>query len=246
MAPHIVENLYAVGAGELIVGTTEHADFPEQANDIPRVGNYSRLNIEQILAVDPDVIIAWKSGNPSDDLAKLEQLGLNIKYSNPKNIEDVAAELVFLGDITGNVVEANKAAKAFLHKLKMLRQQYSSAKEVTVFFEMWSRPLTTVANNAWLQQQINVCNARNPFVESPTDYPQINVEQVVLTEPQIIIQPSSHSESAPNRINWQQWTNIPAVKNNAFIYPNADKLYRMTNRSLDELTILCQKIDALR
>lgn len=246
LAPHIVENLYAIGAGDLIIGTTEHADYPNEALAIPRVGNYSRLNIEQILAAEPDLIIGWKSGTPTDDLAKLEKLGYNIQYSEPKKIEDVAKELKFLGELTGRNAEADKVAKAFISKLDTLRQQYLTAKPVSVFFEMWSNPLTTVANDAWLQQQINVCKVTNPFINSATDYPQINVESVVLEAPEIIIQPSSHSDSAPDRVNWQQWKNIPAVQNHAFVHPNADKLYRMTTRSLDELTVLCEKIDAFR
>lgn len=246
LAPHIVENLYAIGAGDLIIGTTEHADYPNEALAIPRVGNYSRLNIEQILAAEPDLIIGWKSGTPTDDLAKLEKLGYNIQYSEPKKIEDVAKELQFLGELTGRNAEADEVAKAFISKLDTLRQQYLTAKQVSVFFEMWSNPLTTVANDAWLQQQINVCKVTNPFINSATDYPQINVESVVLEAPEIIIQPSSHSDSAPDRVNWQQWKNIPAVQNHAFVHPNADKLYRMTTRSLDELTVLCENIDAFR
>lgn len=246
LAPHIVENLYAIGAGDLIIGATEHADYPKQALDIPRVGNYVRLNIEQILAAEPNLIIAWKTGSHSDDFSRLASLGIKIVYSELVEIEDVAKELKYFGQLTGNEEKANQLADDFLIKLKQLREKYQASKPVSVFFEMWSRPLTTVANQAWLQQQIEVCNITNPFVESPTDYPQINVEQVVLKAPEIIIQPSSHSESAPDRVNWQQWEHIPAVKNKAFIHPDADKLYRTTIRSLDELTLLCEQIDSLR
>ena len=83
LAPHIVEMLYDVGAGEQIIGTTSFADYPEQAKKIPRIGNYVRLQLERVIELQPDLIIAWKSGNPSDDLALLEQLGFNIMYSQP-------------------------------------------------------------------------------------------------------------------------------------------------------------------
>ncbi|MDG1750649.1 MAG: helical backbone metal receptor, partial [Thalassotalea sp.] len=124
LAPHIVENLYAVGAGDLIVGTTEHADFPEQANKIPRIGNYARLNIEQVLAVDPDLIIAWKSGNPSDDLARLKKLGLNIVYSQPDHLEDVAKELQYFGELTGNIALGQQKSAEFLKHLASIRANY--------------------------------------------------------------------------------------------------------------------------
>lgn len=246
LAPHIVENLYAVGAGGLIVGTTEHADFPEQANQIPRIGNYARLNIEQVLAVDPDLIIAWKSGNPSDDLARLKKLGLNIVYSQPDHLEDVAKELKYFGELTGNIALGQQKSAEFLKHLASIRANYQDKKALSVFYELWPRPLTTVANDAWPQQQLNVCQATNPFIDSETDYPQINIENVILKAPQIIIQPSSHGMNSPDNVNWQQWQDIPAVKNNAFIHPDADQLHRMTSRSLDELALLCQKIDQFR
>lgn len=246
LAPHIVENLYAIGAGDLIVGTTAHADFPEQANNIPRIGNYARLNIEQVLAVDPDLIIAWKSGNPSDDLARLEKLGLKIVYSQPDKLEDVAKELQYFGELTGNTALGQKKSAEFLKHLASIRVNYQDKKALSVFYELWPRPLTTVANDAWPQQQLNVCQTSNPFIDSETDYPQINVENVILKAPQIIIQPSSHGMNSPDNVNWQQWKNIPAVKNSAFLHPNADKLHRMTSRSLEELALLCQQIDQFR
>jgi vitamin B12 transport system substrate-binding protein len=246
LAPHIVENLYAVGAGELIIGTTEHADFPSQANTIPRIGNYAKLNIEQVLAIDPDLIIAWKSGNPSDDLARLTKLGLKIVYSQPETLEDVAQELAYFGRLTGNVDEGEKQSKQFLARLDKIRTNHQAKFPISVFYELWPRPLTTVANNAWPQQQLAVCGGSNPFIDSATDYPQINIEQVVLKAPQVIIQPSSHGVNSPDNVNWQQWQDIPAVKNNAFVHPNADKLHRMTSRSLDELALLCEKIDEFR
>jgi vitamin B12 transport system substrate-binding protein len=246
LAPHIVENLYAVGAGNLIVGTTEHADYPEQANNIPRIGNYARLNIEQVLAADPDLIIAWKSGNPSDDLARLEKLGLTIVYSQPNKLEDVAKELSYFGKLTGNALLGEKKSTEFLKHLASIKAHYQDKKALSVFYELWPRPLTTVANDAWPQQQLNVCQTNNPFINSETDYPQINVENVILKAPQIIIQPSSHGVNSPDNVNWQQWQDIPAVKNKAFIHPNADKLHRMTSRSLDELSLLCQKINEFR
>ncbi len=246
LAPHIVENLYAVGAGELIIGTTEHADYPSQALDIPRVGNYARLNIEQILAADADLIIAWKSGNPSDDLARLKKLGLNIVYSQPNTLEDVAKELAYLGRLTGNTGQGELKSQQFLAALDQIRTTYQDKSAISIFYELWPRPLTTVANTAWPQQQLAACGGRNPFVDSETDYPQINIEQVVLKAPQVIIQPNSHGVNSPDKVNWQQWQDIPAVKNNAFVHPNADKLHRMTSRSLDELALLCEQVDKFR
>ena len=246
LAPHIVENLYQIGAGERIIATTEHADYPQAAKKIPRVGNYAQLNIEQILAADPDLVIAWQTGTASEDLARLEKYGIAIEYSNPKEVEDVAKELLFFGRLTGLEQEAELQAKQVIEKLETIKQAYSDKAPISVFYELWPRPLTTIAREAWLQKHLDICGATNPFVDAKTDYPQINIEQVVLKGPQVIIQPRSHSSNTPDQINSQQWPQIPAVKHKAFIHPDADKLYRTTSRSFEELAKLCQSIDSLR
>jgi vitamin B12 transport system substrate-binding protein len=246
LAPHIVESLYAIGAGEQIIGTTAHADYPKDAENILRVGSYARLQIERIIQLKPDVIIAWKTGNPMDDLARLEKYQLKVIYSHPQTLEDVANELIMLGKITGREAVANSVAKEYLSNLQKIKQKYATQNKVSVFYELWSRPLRTVANKAWPQQQIELCGASNPFADAHDDYPSVGLEQVLVTLPQVVIQPSQRSADSPNGLNWPQWQHIPAVKNNFIFHPNADKVHRMTIRMLDEVVILCEQIDAAR
>ena len=246
LAPHIVESLYAIGAGEQIIGTTAHADYPKAAEDILRVGNYARLQIEKIIQLKPDVIIAWKTGNPTDDLARLEKYQLKVIYSHPQTLEDVANELIMLGKITGREAAANALAEQYLTKLHKIKHTYANQSKISVFYELWSRPLRTVANKAWPQQQIELCGASNPFANATDDYPSIGLEQVLVTLPQVVVQPSLHSADSPNGLNWAQWQHIPAVKNNFIFHPNADKAHRMTTRMLDEVMILCEQIDVAR
>lgn len=246
LAPHIVESLYAIGAGDQIIGTTAHADYPKAAEDILRVGNYARLQIEKIIQLKPDVIIAWKTGNPTDDLARLEKYNLKVVYSHPQTLEDVANELIMLGKLTGRETAANAVAQQYLTKLQKIKQTYADQAKVSVFYELWSRPLRTVANNAWPQQQLELCGASNPFAKATDDYPSVGLEQVLVTLPQVVVQPSQHSADSPDGLNWPQWQHIPAVQNNFIFRPNADKVHRMTTRMLDEVVILCGKINNAR
>lgn len=246
LAPHIVESLYAIGAGQQIIGTTAHADYPKAAENILRVGNYARLQIERIIQLKPDVIIAWKTGNPADDLARLEKYQLKVIYSHPQTLEDVAKELIMLGKITGRETAANIKAAEYMEKLQKIKHTYANKNKVSVFYELWSRPLRTVANKAWPQQQIELCGASNPFANAQDDYPSIGLEQVLVTLPQVVIQPGQHSADSPDGLSWTQWQHIPAVKNNFIFHPNADKTHRMTTRMLDEVIILCEQIDTAR
>jgi vitamin B12 transport system substrate-binding protein len=246
LAPHIVEQLYAIGAGEQIIGTTGYADYPEAARAIPVVGSYAGLQIEKIVQMQPDLVIAWKTGNPAADLARLQKYQMPIVYSDIRSLDDVAAELRQFGELTGRQTEAEQQAQAYEKELSRLRQRYSGKTPVRVFYELWSRPLTTVAGNAWPQQQLELCGAENPFADSLDDYPHVGLEQVLVSQPQAIVQPSKHSQDSPDAINWQKWPLIPAVKNQAIFHPDADKVHRMTARTLPEIDALCQQIDGVR
>lgn len=246
LSPHIVEMLYDIGAGEQIIGTTSFADYPEQAKSIPIIGNYLRLQIEKVIALQPDYIIAWKSGNPSDDLARLKQLGFNIVYSQPNSFEDIAKEMREFGQLTGHEAQAETKAKKLLNDLEEITNQYHDKTPITVFYELWARPLTTVAKGSWPQQFLDICKAKNPFKQASAAYPQINIETVLLTPIQLIIQPLSINQTDKEAYDWQNWPIIPAVENKQIIQPNADAIHRMSMRSLKELTKLCADIDKTR
>jgi len=246
LAPHIVEMLYEIGAGEQIIGTTAFADYPQQAKKIPRIGNYVRLQLERVIELQPDLIIAWKSGNPSDDLARLKQLGFTIAYSQPNTFSDIASELRHFAKITGHTEQGEKVALQFEQELTLIKQTYQHKEKITGFYELWSRPLTTVAKGSWPQQFLNICQVNNPFKQAATPYPQINIEQLLPKEVALIIQPLSINQKEREAFNWQDWPIIPAVKNKQIIQPDADALHRMTGRSLTALKELCQAIDDTR
>jgi vitamin B12 transport system substrate-binding protein len=246
LSPHIVEMLYDIGAGEQIIGTTTFADYPEQAKNIPIVGNYLRLQIEKIISLQPEYIIAWRNGSPSDDLGRLEQLGFTIIYSQPHTFEDIAKEMRQFGQLTGHEAQAETKALQLFSDLEEITTQYQHKKPITVFYELWPRPLTTVAKGSWPQQFLNICKAKNPFEQAEAPYPQINIEKILLTPVQLIIQPLSINQTDKEAFNWQSWTVIPAVANKKIIQPNADTMHRMTMRSLIELKKLCASIDETR
>ncbi|WP_394175160.1 cobalamin-binding protein [Thalassotalea litorea] len=246
LAPHIVEMLYAIDLGDNIIATLEHADYPDAAKAIPRVGNYAQLNIEQIVALDADVIIAWKTGNPDADIQRLKQLGQTVIYSHPQRLVDVANEIESFGMRFGNADVAKEKADEFRQALEQLQKNYQDKAPVTVFYQLWPQPLTTVAGNAWPQQQLDLCGAQNPFKNADNDYPQINIEDVLVVNPQIIINPSSRHSNESMSINWQQYKNMDAVKHQQMLRPDADILHRMTLRLPSELAKLCKQIDQTR
>lgn len=246
LAPHIVENLYDIGAGDNIVGAVEYSDYPEAALSIPRVGGYHGIQVEKLLELQPDLVIAWQSGNQASDIARLKQLGLKVILSNPKNIEDVANELRYFGKETGYFKMAESVALAFEDKLRVLRQENGNKAQIAVFYQLWSEPMMTINNTTWIHQLVEVCSGKNVFGENPTPYPKIGIENVIVAQPELIIIPDEKSDRPQPKIDWQKWPEIPAVKDNQFIQVNADLLHRFSSRMLDGVDDMCAKMDAFR
>ncbi|WP_440055349.1 cobalamin-binding protein [Pseudoalteromonas sp. T1lg65] len=242
LAPHIVENLFAIGAGEQIVGTVAYADYPEAAKTIQRIGGHHGIQLEQVLALQPDLVIAWASGSKKEDIEKLQQLGIKVIYSDAKRIDKIADELRQFGQLTGKVAEAEQLAVEFTSKLEKLRTHYQGAKKITVFYQLWPSPLMSVGGNSWLQQVLEVCSVNNVFADSTTDYPQLSIENVLSKKPQVMILPQEKTDQEIANIDWQNWPEIPAVKHQQFISVDADLLHRFSYRMLEGTSDLCAKL----
>lgn len=246
LAPHIVENLYAIGAGDLIVGTLDYADYPQEATKIERIGGYNGISIEKLLMLKPDMVIAWKNGNQAEDLAQIKRLGIELYLSDPRFIEGVASEILKLGQITGHIEQSKQVAETFTAKLNAIKVTQKDKTTLTGFYQLWPEPMMTVSKNTWINQLIETCQVTNVFANSDTDYPQISIENVIVTKPQVIIIPDEKTKRVMPTVNWQQWPEIPAVKYEQFISVNADLLHRFTPRMLDGLAQMCDKVDISR
>lgn len=246
MAPHIVETLFDIGAGEQIVAAVEYSDYPKAALDLPRVGGYYGVQIEKILELKPDLIIVWKTGNKAADIAKLEKLGLPIAYSDPKSIEGLADEIRHFGQLTGHKEKAEHLAAGFEKDLLALRAKYQSASGIDVFYQLWSNPMMSVNKNTWIHQLLEVCGANNVFANNATDYPQIGIENVLVAKPEVIIRPQEKSDKPQPKIDWLPWQAIPAVANNQFVEINADLVHRFSRRMLLGVEDMCTKLNEFR
>ena len=245
LAPHITELLFAVGAGEQVVAVSDYSDYPLAAQALPRIASYASINLEAVLALRPDLVIAWRSGNPAADIARLQQLGVEVAFSDPLTLDDIGAELRLIGQLSGYPEQGEQQALQFEQQLAQLRQHYQHKPAVTAFFAMGTAPITTVANRAWPQQILQLCAVHNPFASAKGDYPQVGIEQVVKAQPEVIIQPVAEKVLADFSY-WQPFSAVPAVKKAQYLSVNADFIYRTTPRTLRGITQLCQGVDAYR
>ena len=244
LSPHAVEQLFAIGAGESIIATVDHADYPEQAKSIPSIGGFHGIQIERILELNPDLIVVWGNGNKPDDINRLKQLGFKLYDSSPRTLNDVAQDLIKLGELAGYQQQAKDVAKKYQSQLKKIQQTNAEKKKINVFYQLWSSPLMTVAKNSWIQQLISACNGSNVFYSASSDYPQVSIENVLLTDPQVILQ--SKDKGNIQGIDWSQWPSIPAVKQHHIYQLNADLLHRPTPRAIDGVQVVCNALDKAR
>ncbi|XOV79048.1 MAG: helical backbone metal receptor [Aestuariibacter sp.] len=245
LAPHLVELIYEIDGQESLVAVSAHSDFPDAAHALPVVGDYLTIDVERVLALKPDLILAWKGGSPEQSLRRLEGLGLKVEYSYPQQLEDVATEIIWLGQLLGKSAQANDVAERYLQRLRRIQSQYQQATRINGFYEIWPNPLTTINDQAWPARHLDTCGINNIFSDSRTDYPQINLEQVLQQSVDIIIQPTS-AKSPTAGFEWQKWLKILSIQQQQIIQPDADLLYRMTSRGLDALENMCDEADKIR
>ena len=246
LAPHIVENLFAIGAGKKIVGTVEYADYPEQALEIPRIGGHHGIQLEKLLALKPDLVIAWKEGNKKADLEKLEKLGIKVVYSATNDLTKISEQLIEFGELTGYKQQAIQVARDFDKRLNKLVALYREDASLDVFYQLWPEPMMSVNKNTMIHQVLSICKVRNVFANSRTDYPQISIENVLKFKPQVIVLPNERTQQSVNHTNWQDWPQIPAVLHQQFIEVNADLLHRFSVRTLDGVEHLCHQLSQAR
>lgn len=246
LAPHLVEQLYSIGAGGMIVGTVEHADYPLEASAIPRVGNYAGLQMESILALKPDLVLFWQSGSPAAEINQLQRLGIRTEGFEAKTLDDIAADLEQLGRLTGQQARASQLASAVRSRLAALRQQYQQKKTVRVFYELWDEPLSTIGPGAWPSQALRLCGAENIFADATAAYPQVSAEALLQRQPDLIVQPVSTTEPRHLTDYTKRFASLKAVQLQQRAQPNADLLHRATIRTLDGVAELCQLIDQSR
>lgn len=246
LAPHITENLFAAGAGENIVGAVKYSDYPEAAKSIPVIGGYNNFNIESVIALKPDLVIAWKEGNLKHQVDRLISLGLNVYISAPDNLEDIAKNIYNYGVLTDNSNTANRERLKYLSRLSTLREQYSSRKPVTVFYQTWHQPLITVNDRQFIGQIITLCGGKNIFSDLDSLTPQISVETVLDRNPQAIVA-SGMGEARPDWLDaWKKWSFLEASRNNHLFFIPPPIIQRHTPRLLEGASLLCDYLNGVR
>jgi iron complex transport system substrate-binding protein len=246
LAPHLTEILYAVGAGGQLVGAAQFSDYPQDARAVPRVGGYDRLDLERILHLRPDLILAWKSGNAPAQVDALRALGLRVFVTEAQTLEDIARLLETLGALSGHRAKALAAARAYRQRLDALRARYSQQAPITVFYQLWPAPLMTVGKTQIITQVIALCGGRNIYGHLRTLVPVVSLESVLAANPEVILA-AGMADARPEWLDdWRRWPRLQAVQRGNLFFLHPDLIQRHTPRLLDGAEILCRQLEEAR
>lgn len=248
LAPHIAELLFSAGAGDRLVGTVSYSDYPEAAKKIPLVGSYNQVNFEQVLALQPDIIIAWQSGNSSDTLEKLASLHLPVYLSEPKDMQAIARNIRQMGKLAGTETVANAAADAFEQQRDELARANAGKTPVRLFYQVWEDPLYTVGSGHFSRDMFALCGGQNIFADLSDPSPVVTLEAVVARNPQVILGGSHKGERDFNHWarRWNNWPSIDAVRHKQLYLVDQDIYMRSSPRAILGARDLCRILDEVR
>jgi iron complex transport system substrate-binding protein len=246
LAPHVTETLFAAGAGERLVGAVDYSDYPEAAKKLPRVGGYSKLDLEAIAELKPDLVIGWASGNAPAHIEKIRALGIPVYLSQPERIDDVAANLERYGELAGTQIVARAAAAVYRSRLQGLKENYGTRPKVRTFYQIWKQPLMTVGGGQVIGDAIRLCGGENVFAALKPLAPKVTVEAVIAANPEAIVA-SGMGEARPEWLDdWRQWQTMMAAKRDNLFFIPPDLIQRHTPRLVEGTERLCAHLETAR
>jgi len=246
LAPHTTEMLFAAGAGEWVVGAVKYSDYPQQAKKIPRVGGYKSFDYEAIIALKPDLVIAWQSGNSRAGIDQLKKLGYPVFVTEPRTFSDIPELIESIAVLTDTVKQAELVIRRFNEQLKQLRERYQGVEKLKVFYQVWRQPLMTVNSDHLINKVINLCGGINIFQALGSLAGSVGIESVLQRDPDLIIVNGQGERFKQWGSDWQQWKQLQAVRNHAIFDVNPDTMSRHSPRILQGAEEVCSILESVR
>ncbi len=246
LAPHVVENIYSAGAGDSLVGVVAYSDYPEQALELPIVGGYAKTNLEKILELEPDLVVAWESGNSDNSVARIQELGFTVYIDQPDSLNDVAKSIRDIGVLAGTQETANSVADSYLAKVEKVRKLELHKRPVNTFYQVWNSPLRTINGKHIISDAIELCGGVNIYADQTTVAPIINIESILERNPEVILA-SGMSDARPDWLDdWKKWPSLSAVERDNLFFVDPDHIQRHTIRIILGLEKICQQLELAR
>jgi len=243
LAPGATAMLFAAGAGERVVGTSDYSNEPQAAKAIERVGDSQSFDLERILALHPDVVVIWSGGTSPTQIARLEGVGLRIYRHRVTRLDDIAPSLLRLGRLAGTQAAAQAAAGELTQRIAALRSRYLQAAPASVLLQAWDRPIYTVGRAEIMTDVIHACGYRNLYEDLADPGPAVTLESVLARDPDIILALAPDANSARDWVaGWSAYASMRAVHSGRVLAWTDQRLSRLGPSIVDAAEDLCRAL----
>lgn len=245
-SPHAAELLFAAGGAGKVVGAVKYADHPPEAARLPQVGDSSQIDIERLLALRPDLLVVWHSGNTARQLEQLRALNIPMFHSEPETLNQIGADIDKLGRLMGTETAARTAAASFRAKIAALQARYAQRPPVRVFYQVWDQPLFTLGGKQIVNDVIKLCGGVNVFAGAQVKAPQVSVEAVLGQDPEVVFSGERHDPQDLGALLWKQYPNLLATRRSNLFMLSGERLARPGPRMAEGAAELCERIEQAR
>jgi iron complex transport system substrate-binding protein len=246
LAPGATEMLFAAGAGSRVIATVEFSDEPPAAREVPRIGDSNAIDVERVVALRPDVVVVWEGGNNVGQVGQLERLGIPLYREKVSRLSDLAPSLRRLGALADTGAVAEKAARDVEAHLASLARQFGGRAPVTVLLEVWNRPIYTVGGSQMMTDSLQLCGASNIFSDLKIQGPAVDMEAIIARNPEVIVAVAPPGVAHEWVEEWKRFTSLRAVRNEALIAFEDQRLSRLGPSAIGGTEALCKAIDSRR
>ena len=242
LAPHLAEMVFAAGAGASLAGVSSFSRHPTEARRLPVVASHGRVDIERLIALQPDLVLAWQSGNSPLQIDRLKRLGVRVFITEVRVLADIPRIVRLVGMLAGSDV-AEARARQFENEFADLRERYAGERRVGVFVEIWHRPMLTVNGAHLISDALRLCGGRNVFAAAKTLTPLVSREELLDARPEAIVSAGFGSE-AP--LAWRGLESVSAVRSGRIYAIDPDLLHGQGPRVIEGVRALCERLDLAR
>ena len=249
LSPHATELLFSAGAGDKVVAVSESCDYPDAVKQLPKVSGYRGINVEAVVALKPDVVLAWPSGNRAADIDAIKRFNIPVHASELSTLASITAEVRRFSEWATD----NDAKKAALRQandadklVDILRSRYASVRKVRVFYQLGSGRLFTLTDKHVIGEALAVCGAENVFGALALPAPEVSHEAVLAARPDAVVLSDAKSVDTV-AADWQVRTLFPnSSARQRVVAVNGALLHRPTLRTFVAVQAMCESIDQVR
>jgi iron complex transport system substrate-binding protein len=246
IAPGATEMLFAAGAGSRVIATVEFSDEPPAAREVPRIGDSNAIDLERVVALEPDVVVVWEGGSNVGQVAQLERLNIPLYREKVSRLADLAPSLRRLGVLADTRSVAEGAARNVESRLAALAKQFGGRPPMSVLLEVWNRPVYTVGGAQMMTDSLQICGASNIFADLKTQGPAVDVEAIIARNPQAIVAVAPPGTAREWLEEWKRFGSLRAVRTGALIPFEDQRLSRLGPSAVGGTEALCKALDTHR